>query len=1059
MRLNEGPRLGAAVPLLAALFIIQGLLGLSFVRASSGASPQPPALAASIDFAPHYLVLGELAGTQLVQSQRPRSVPLSEGIQFAATYYTAKDLQNAYNVTWLISQGYGGKGETIAIIDAYGDPTIQQDLTTFDKEFGLPAASLSVIPVGPYEPSNGITSGWDAETALDVETAHAAAPYAHINLVVAANASNALFEAIKLVVAQHLGDVVSMSWGLGENSFGESGFSVAGVLSYDYADYYFQEGASKGMTFFASSGDYGAFDGTTTVTADFPATSPFVTGVGGTTLFLGVTKGYPTSANSSAAYQGEAAWSVSPQFVGSQGVSSGGGYSTVFARPYYQTGAAPSAARSTPDVSADANPYTGLAIVLEGGEYAIGGTSLGSPFWAGMTADMDQYVGRDLGLLNPYLYSVYADKAEYGRDFHQVTSGFNGVYQAGPGYNLVTGLGSPDLPNLAADVKSQSQGLKVSVTTSQGSAASAPSQYAFGEKFTITATATSGSGAVASGVFDANILGPGGQLATVPLAFSGVSWTGSYTPAPGDPPGSWTVEVYGTSGGSSGYGLADVSVGDSLGIVAPVPYPLGPTIEPGQDFNVEVVAESPDGTAIPTAALTAHLVYEGRTVSSVALNPAGFGYYEGAAKIGSGDPQGSYTLVVDSPGLGSVFSYLYVGEAVTGVVLPPLDSAIPSAAPGQQVVLLAKTVTAAGTGQFTSNATAKIYSLSGSLMASVDLHPSPNKAQFGVFNFFGYNQANFTIPDKLAPGFYRIQFLSSYEENGRAVVQLGNFTTGLYVSGPTLSYTVAHPGAVYEGEGVQVEAKIANSTGSPVDSGVFFVTVVPTGYAFESYLTDLGGYTGSPMQYNSTLGAWEGAVQIPSPLTSFNGFVGNLPSLSAGPWTVFVSGESAVAINVVPSASFIDVLPYIYFPNDTLSQSNIGGVPLVVVNGTGYLLSGIGTSNLAVSGVTLTLVDVSIGNLTITDADVRLVGSQVGSITATGSKLALLGGSYVGALNLKSTSLTAPNTAGGGGPSPSALDYLLYAVAVVSVVALAAALLALRTLRRKGGGPGDAPQV
>ena len=1056
MRLAGGRQLRAAAPLLAALMLSQGFLALAFVHGASGAPAPPPAPTASMAFSPHYLLLGELDGTQLVQSQRPRSVPLSEGLQYAATYYSAKDIQNAYNISGLISQGYGGSGETIAVIDAYGDPTIQQDLATFDRQFGLPTASLSIIPVGPYEPSNGITYGWDAETALDVEAAHAAAPYAHINLVVAANSSNALFEAVKMVVDQRLGDVVSMSWGLGENSFGESGFSVGGYLNYAYADYYFQKGAAEGMTFVASSGDYGAFDGTTTVTTDFPATSPFVTGVGGTTLFLGVTKGYETYANSSAAYQGEAAWSVSPQYVGSQGVSSGGGYSAIFAQPYYQAGATPSAFRSAPDVAADANPYTGFVIVLEGGDYAIGGTSLGSPFWAGMTADIDQYIGRDLGLLNPYLYAVYGDKAEYGSAFHQVTSGFNGEYQAGPGYNLVTGLGSPNLPSLAADIKNQSQGLTIRVTTSQGSATSAPAQYTRGEKFTITAAPTSGSGVVTSGTFDANILSPSGQVATVPLTYSGISWTGSYTPASNDPPGSWTIEVYGTSGGSSGYGLADVSVGDSLGIATPVPYPFGPTIAPGQKFTVEAIAESPNGTGISTATLEAHLIYEGRTISSITLESAGAGYYDGQAEISSGDPQGSYTLVVDSPGLGSVFSYFYVGEAVTGVVLTPLDGAIPSAAPGQQMILLARTVTAAETGVFTSNTTAKVYSLSGGLVASVDLQPSPKKVQFGVFNFFGYNQANFTVPDNLTPGFYKIQFLSSYQANKSAIVQMGNFTTGFYVSAPTLTYTVSHQATVYEGEDVLIGAKISNSTGGPVDSGVFFATVVPTGYVFESYLTDAYGYTGVPMQYNSSLGIWEGTFQIPSALTSFNAFVGNIPSFSTGPWTVFVTGESAGAANVAPSASFIDVLPYTYFPNDTLSRSNIKGAPLVVVNGTGYLLSGIGRENLAVSGVNLTLVDVSIGTLAIDNANVKLVGSQVGSITATGSKLALLGGTQVQSLNLKSTSLTTSGPTGEASVYPSAFEYVLYAVAVVAVAALAVALLALR---KRPLRPGFSPQV
>jgi subtilase family serine protease len=1046
----------AATLLLAALLVSQASAALLSVSAASVAPP-PPAPRPSASFSPHYEILGELDGGRLLQSQRPQSVPLNEGIQFAATYYTAKDLQAAYNMTGLISQGYGGEGKTIAIIDAYGDPTIRQDLAAFDKQFGLPPADLTIVPVGPYEPANGITFGWDAETALDVEAAHTAAPYAHINLVVASNASNALFAAVKTVVDRRLGDVVSMSWGLGENSYGESGFSVAGFLNYAYLDYYFQKGAAEGITFLASSGDYGAFDGTPAVTADFPATSPFVTGVGGTTLYLAGATGYG-AANSTATYESESAWSISPQYVGSQGVSSGGGYSDIFAQPYYQAGAISSAVRTAPDVSADANPYTGFVIVLEGGEYAIGGTSLASPLWAGMTADMDQYAGRDLGLLNPSLYSIYADRAEYLRAFHQVTFGFDGEYQAGSGYNLVTGLGSPNLPALAADVKGEGQGVAVTVDTSPSNATSAPAQYVYGEAFTISATATGPTGPVTTGTVDANIFSPGGQVAVVPLSYDGFSWTGTYTPAPTDPPGSWTIQVYVTSGTAYGYGIADVSIGDSLGIVAPVPYPFGPTLEAGQAFSIEAVADSPGGTPLSSLNLTAHLIHGGTTVSDVTLTPQGDGFYQGEGNITASDPQGTYTLVVDSPGAGRVFSYFYVGEAVTGVILTPLDSASPSAAPGQRLVFLAQTKTASGEGVFTSNTTADVYSLSGALMASAKLQPAPNAVQFGVFDFFRFAQANFTVPANLTQGFYRVEFQSSYAGNRTTLTQLGNYTTGFYVSSPTLSYTISAPASVYEGEDVRVMAKVTNSTGAPVDAGVFLATVVPSGYAFESYLTDFYGYTGVPMEYNATLGEWVGDYQIPSPITPFNGFVGNVPALSAGPWTVFVTGESAGAVNLVPGASYVNVLPYVYYPNGTLTASDVAAAPLVVASGGGYVLSGIGRGALSVSGINITLVEVDIGDLTVDNATVALVGSHVGTITSTGSKLALLAGTSVGELSMKSTRLTvSASSYGVEGAGAPYLDYLLYAVAAVALAALVVSVLAYR---RKGWlAPSPSPQV
>ena len=1057
MKISGRSLLPAAALALIPLMLLQPLPVLAAPPAKGpSASPAPSAPATSPSFTPSYEILGKLDGARVVQSSLPNSVPLDQGMQYAATYYTPKEIQSAYNMTGLISQGYGGKGETIAIIDAYGDPTIYQDVASFDKQFGLPPVNLSVIPVGPYQPSNGITFGWNAEVALDVEAAHLAAPYAHINLLVAANASNALYEAVKMAVDQRLGNVVTMSWGLGENSFGESGFSVAGFLNYAYLDYYFQKGAAEGISFFASSGDNGAFDGTTTVTADFPATSPFVTGVGGTTLYLSPTSGSPLSPNTTATYQGEAAWSVSPQYVGAQGVSSGGGYSTIFARPYYQAAAVSSAARATPDVAAVANPYTGLVIVLEGADYAIGGTSLASPLWAGMTADMNQYVGRSLGLLNPYLYSIYSDKAEYATAFNQITFGYNGAYQSGPGYNLVTGLGSPNLPTLAADIKAQAQGIQITVSTTTGTSKSAPAQYVYGESFTISAAATAPGGApVTSGEFTADLMAPSGLVASVPLSFNGNTWTGSYSVKSSDPPGSWTVQVYGTSGTATGYGIADVSVGDSLGIEIPVPYPFASAVQVGSPFTITAIGSLPNGTAIAAGSLDAQLLYGGALVQNVNLTSDGGGTYSGTTTLSATQPQGSYSLVVESPGVGSVSTYLYVGEEVTGVMLTPLDTAIPSAAPGQRVVLLASTQTAGGTGVYTSNVTAKIYSLSGALMASVDLQPAPNTVQYGVFNFFKYNQANYTIPSSFSQGFYQVQFISSYEANQTSGVQLGNYTTGFYVSAPTLSYNVSAPAAVYEGQTVTVLAHVTNSTGGQVTSGVFFATAIPSGYTFESYVTDALGDTGTPMQYNSSIGAWEGTIQVPSPLTSFNSFVGNTPALAAGPWTVFVSGQSASAASVVPVESYVDVLPYIYYANDTLTSSNIASAPLVAASGGGYVLSGIRASTLTVTGVNITLAGVSIGDLIVNHATVTLVGSQVAEVKATGSKLSLLQGTDVGTLSLSSTTLTSSGSFYGSQASTSQGSDLVYAGVALAVVALVVAILAYR----KKGRPASPPPV
>jgi len=998
-----------SVLLLILLLVVQIVPITRVVSASSqAAAPGRGSSPAAPTFSPDYMLLGELRGSSVYQSPLPRSLPIDQGVQWATTYYTGEDLAQAYGATTLFASGNNGKGETIAIIDAYGDPTINQDVATFSRDFGLPPANLTVIPVGPYEPANGITYGWDVETALDVEAAHSMAPYAHINLVIGANSSNALFDAVRLVVDDRLGNVVSMSWGEGENLFGESGFSAAGFLNYPYIDYYFQKGTQEGMTFFSATGDYGAYDGSYMVTADFPPSSPFVTAVGGTTLFLSSTTGYVSEHNSSASYQGEQAWSISPQYIGEPGVSSGGGVSDFFAQPYYQAGVYHSTHRTEPDVAADANPYTGLVMILEGSMMVIGGTSLASPLWAGMTADLDQYLGRNIGLLNPYLYSIYSNESEYQSAFHQVTSGFNGEYSAGNAYNLVTGLGSPNLPVLASDLKSMGAGMSITVSTSQGAGGTAaPAQYTFGDNFTIAARAKLSGAAVTSGTFSANIESLSGSLGSVPLSYNGSAWVGKYVIPSTAPSGSWTITVMGISGSSSGTGIGDVNVGASLGIISPLPYPYAPVISPNQSFQIAVFAQAYSGPPLSGQTLDAYLVSGGTLVATVPLSAAGPGYYTATTRINSNQPQGSYTLVVSGAGVGSTYEYFYVGEGIIGVIVGPNDEAIPSAAPGEQVVLLAEPETSERMGIFTSNVTAKFYSLSGTLMATATLKPSPDTTQFGDLNFFPFQQDNFTIPTSFAPGFYKVQFLSSYAGNVTSGTQLGNFTTGFYVSGPLGSYTVSHQSAVFEGQNVDVTAKISDSNGNPVTSGVFFATVVPSGYTYEAYVADFYGYTGVPLQYNQALGEWQGVFQFASTLTSPNAFFGNTIGLNYGPYTVFISGESSSAANVAYGYSYVNVLPYTWIGNESISPSTVGGTPLVTANGKSYTLSNVAAGILSISGLNVTLSSDNIQSLTIGGGSrVTLSDTQVNSIYASGSVLSLTQGSSVGYLLLNSTMLT-----------------------------------------------------
>lgn len=307
--------------------------------------------------------------------------------------YTPQQIWAAYGLP-----GTGGTG-TIAIIDAYDYPTAQSDLNTFSTQYGLPAANFEKHLMANKIRTN---SGWALEAALDTQWAHAIAPNAKILLVEAkSNSGTDLLNAVNYARSRPDVVAISMSWGGGE-------FSSEALY-----DSYFV--SSFGATFFASSGDAG--NG-----VEWPAVSPNVVGVGGTTLNMnGITFG------------SEIAWS-----------GSGGGRSLYESEPSYQVSYSVPGAngkRAVPDVSYDADPNTGFPVYDSTGYQGIygwitvGGTSAGSPQWAAIRAlDSNGFAGSGL----------YGSPLTSFRDIISGSNGGCGFYcNAVAGYDYVTGLGSP----------------------------------------------------------------------------------------------------------------------------------------------------------------------------------------------------------------------------------------------------------------------------------------------------------------------------------------------------------------------------------------------------------------------------------------------------------------------------------------------------------------------------------------------------------------------------------------------------------------------------------------
>jgi subtilase family serine protease len=363
--------------------------------------------------------------------------------------YTANEIAGAYNFNSLYGAGDEGAGIKVALFEL--EPNSTSDVAAYQSCYATSAAVTYVKEDG------GAGSGYgQGEAALDIEDVIGLAPQASVDVYQAPNSNTGLIDNYTAIVDNDTDKVVSTSWGECESSSGSTIINEEGTL--------FEQAATQGQTIFAAAGDDGSTDcGTSSLAVDDPASQPYVTGVGG--LHMSTTSYPPT----------ESVWNDSTTATG----AGGGGVSISHAMPSYQSGApsslnvinshssgsqcgAPSGSycREVPDVSADADPYTGYLIYYEGSWTGIGGTSAAAPLWAAFTALVDassSCAGKSIGFANPLLYNAAA--SAYSSDFTDVTSGNNdytpdlyagGLYPAGTGYDMASGLGSPDGATLPA---------------------------------------------------------------------------------------------------------------------------------------------------------------------------------------------------------------------------------------------------------------------------------------------------------------------------------------------------------------------------------------------------------------------------------------------------------------------------------------------------------------------------------------------------------------------------------------------------------------------------------
>jgi kumamolisin len=321
-----------------------------------------------------------------------------------------------------------GAGQTIALIELGGGFN-DSDLQSYWQQLGMDDVSVAAVSVdGASNSPAGDPNGPDGEVVLDIEVAGGVAPAANIAVYFAPNTDQGFLDGINSAIHDTVRkpSVISISWGAAEKEWTPQTLNAFNAA--------FHDAALLGISVCVAAGDDGSSDGETDglVHVDFPASSPWVLACGGTTL---------TASNGK--IKSEKVWND-----GTNGGATGGGVSSHFSKPKYQsninvpipTGTVNKTGRGVPDVAGVADPETGFEVLVDGQQGVVGGTSAVAPLWAGLIALLNQQLGRNLGWFHNALYGTIAQQ----KALHDITSGNNGAYKAGPGWDPCTGLGSPD---------------------------------------------------------------------------------------------------------------------------------------------------------------------------------------------------------------------------------------------------------------------------------------------------------------------------------------------------------------------------------------------------------------------------------------------------------------------------------------------------------------------------------------------------------------------------------------------------------------------------------------
>lgn len=863
---------------------------------------------------------------------------------FSIEPYPATALQTVYNTTGLYSEGINGSGQTIGILDFYGDPYIAQELSYFDSLYGLQAPpALNIIPIGPYNPALGLSTGWAGEISLDVEASHTMAPGATIDLYIA-NGNLPLAAPISTIVGDDAVNSLSQSFSIPESTFANFPAPVT-YFNVILPDLFYQLGSMEGITFSASTGDAGGsgYSSGPLGTPGYPSTSPFVTALGGTTTYLTFNGNAVSSFN-------QTAWSnygFVPDFVNYGG--STGGISMLEPLPWYQQnlprishGPYP-AGRMVPDVSLEASVFPGMVYVFPGNQAGIsGGTSEASPLFAGLIALLGQYEGGKVGLINPALYQLAGNSSVYSKAFDPITVGYNIPWTAGKGYNLVTGLGAINMGALAYYFKKMTMTappptLSIQVIP-ENSTGGQPFEFPQGTTITVNATIMSSVGFVTSGSFNASLISLDGEVASTTLKLNSTTdtWEGYLTvPIVAANTGISDVVVSGSnSSGVSGIGMAEVYLGyyaTILNVISADSYIFNTTVT----VPITVMAMQSwitNGTAVDSPLGLFPLSYSILDTSNPVLSN---GYsvvgpqiilpYNSTLGVNEGTitetyPAGPILFVGNA-------SYVYL-PVTNGVglqqsfILGPQGVEPGSVGAGQNIYVapfVSLPLNLFNTNVlFGSSVTFSLVNSNGVLVSQVTV-PS-----FGSPTPF----SELPVPSTTPPGLYTILISSVYNTISGSSVTGSFYGQILVTSKANVPMVSISPSVLYEGQTATVTANITYPNGTEVQYGMYSAFLYPSDLnpEYTSVINDVATVP-IPLYYSTAAKEWVGTLYLPSGNSSGSiSFENGLPDWS-GYYSLLVVGLAADGLPTVSNMSH-DISFYLESPliasiqNETITLAN-----------------------------------------------------------------------------------------------------------------------------------------